>query len=121
VLFLAAGVLVARRRVFALICAASALALSMIILGSGLEVGRLFFLQSVSPSILPEATANAIYDQVVFAMKDTTLVVGVLAGIVAVVAWFTGPFRIPRKLRGLAFSATASLRFQHSARVPPAE
>ena len=108
--FLAAGVLVARRRVLALIWAAVALALSMIIVAAGFAIGRIVFIASASPSLLPSNVARTLFNTVVSAMEDTTVAVLVLAIVVAVVAWFAGPFEVPRKLRGFYSAGAARLR-----------
>ncbi len=108
--FLAAGVLVARRRAVALIWAAIALALSMIVVAAGFAIGRIVFISSASPSLLPSGVARTLFDTVVSAMEETTVAVLVLAIVVALVGWFAGPFEVPRKLRGFYASGAARLR-----------
>ncbi len=108
--FLAAGVLVARRRAVALIWAAIALALSMIIVAAGFAIGRIVFIASASPSLLPSNVARTLFNTVVAAMRDTTVAVLVLAIVVAVVGWFAGPFEVPRKLRGFYVAGATRLR-----------
>lgn len=109
-LFLAAGVLVARRRALALVWAAIALALSMIIVLAGFSIGRLVFLTSVSPSLLPSDTARVVFDTVISAMQDTAVAILVLAIVVAVVAWYSGPFEVSRRLRGFFGSGVTWVR-----------
>lgn len=99
-LFLAAGVVVARRHARALVWAAVTLALGMIVVVAGIAIGRLVFIGSVSPSLIPSGVARTVFDSVTEAMTDTGVAVLVLAIVVAVVAWFSGPFSVPRKLRG---------------------
>jgi hypothetical protein len=108
--FLAAGVLVARRRAVALIWAAIALALSMIVVAVAFAVGRIVFIASTSPSVLPSGVARTLFDTVVAAMQETTVAVLVLAIVVAVVGWFAGPFEVPRKLRGFYVAGATRLR-----------
>jgi hypothetical protein len=108
-LFLAAGVIVARRRALALVWASIALALSMILLGSGLGIGRILFISSIS-SAVPSDAAGDIYDQIVLAVNNTAVSVAVLAIVVAIVAWLAGPFRLPRRLRGFATSGFSWVR-----------
>jgi hypothetical protein len=110
ILFLAAGVLVARRRAVALVWAAVALALSMIILAVGFGIGRIVFIASASPSLMPSGVARTLYTTVVAAMQDTTVAVLVLAIVVAIVAWFAGPFEVPRRLRGFYAAGATRLR-----------
>jgi hypothetical protein len=51
-----------------------------------------------------------IYEHVVGAMRDTSIAVLVLALATAAVAWFTGPFDIPRRLRGAVRAGAGRLR-----------
>lgn len=108
--FLVAGVLVARRRAPALVWTAGGLALTMLILASGVGIGRAFFIGAVSPSIMPADAAIALYDGLVELMLSTILALFVLALSVAVIAWFSGPWRPARATRGFAESGFASVR-----------
>jgi hypothetical protein len=109
-LFLAVGVLVARRRSIALIWAAIALALSMVVLAVSFAVGSLALISAVSPSLLPSDVAGLLYETVTGDMRATTVAVLVLAVVVAVVAWLAGPFAVPRRLRGLAAEGASAIR-----------
>lgn len=109
-LLLAAGVIVARRRALALVWSAVALALAMIVIVAGLAIGRLVFIASVSPSLLPAGVARTVFDTLTTAMRDTGVAVLVLAIVVAIVAWYSGPFAVPRRLRGFFASGVAWLR-----------
>ena len=108
--FLAAGVLVARRRSVALIATAVVLAVVMAVVLIGLAVGRALFVTSVSPGLLPTGVADELVERVAGPMRDTTIAVLVLALVVAIVGWLAGPFDTPRRLRGLATSVSARLR-----------
>lgn len=108
--FLVLGVVVARRRALALVWAAVALALSMVVVVAGIGIGRLVFVGSVSPSLLPAGVANTVYRTLTTAMQDTGIAVLVLAIVVAVVGWYSGPFAVPRKLRGFFGSGIAWVR-----------
>ena len=57
-ILLIAGVLVAKRRSAALVWTAGGLALTMLITLAGLGTARLFFVSTVSPSIMPAATVS---------------------------------------------------------------
>ncbi|WP_159605438.1 hypothetical protein, partial [Agromyces humi] len=107
---LAAGVLVAKRRTVALVWTAAGLALTMLILAAGLGIGRTFFIGTVSPSIMPSDTASVLFDGLVELMLSTIVAVLVLAVLVAVIGWFSGPWRPARAARGFAESGFASLR-----------
>lgn len=108
--FLALGVVVARRRALALVWAAVGLALSMVVVVAGIGIGRLVFIGSVSPSLLPSKVADTVFRTVTTAMQDTGVAVLVLAIVVAVVGWYSGPFAVPRKLRGFFGSGVTWVR-----------
>ena len=97
---LALGVVVARRRALALVWAAVALGLAMGITLAAIGIGRLIFVSSVSPSLVPSGLAQTLFSTVTDAMIATAVAVLVLAIAVAVVGWFSGPFAVPRRLRG---------------------
>jgi hypothetical protein len=108
--FLVLGVVVARRRALALVWAAVGLALSMVVVVAGIGIGRLVFIGSVSPSLLPSKVADTVFRTVTTAMQDTGVAVLVLAIVVAVVGWYSGPFAVPRKLRGFFGSGVTWVR-----------
>ena len=98
--FLAAGVLVARRKAVALMWAAVALALVMALTLTALAVGKVVFISSVSPSPVPAGVADPMFTAVVGLLQTLCVALLALALAVAVVTWFAGPFRTPRSLRG---------------------
>lgn len=109
-LLLAAGVLVARRRVVALVWSAVALGIGMVVVIAGISIGRVVFAGSVSPSLIPTSVAHAVFDSVSTAMRDTSVAVLVLAVVVAIVSWYSGPFAVPRRLRGFVGSGVTLAR-----------
>ncbi|MGI9822579.1 hypothetical protein [Agromyces sp. Marseille-Q5079] len=111
--FLIGGILVAPRRRTAIIWTASTLAVMLAILASGFGIGRLYFISTVSPSIVPTAAAEVIYDQIVDRMFATTIALVVFAVSVALIAWLSGPGALPTRLRGFADAGFGSVR--HSA------
>lgn len=113
---LAAGVLIARRRVSALIATAVALGVVMLLLAAGFGIARLYFVASVSPAVMPSTTANVVFEQVVGLMRSTTVALIVLALAIALIAWFTGPYALPTKLRGFLGSGLAGVRTSAEAR-----
>lgn len=108
--FLVAGVLVARRRVSAVIGAAIGLGVAMVISLAAIAVGGVVFQASVSPDVLPARVADVMYTQILQLVRDSAVAVTVLAIVVALVAWFAGPFRLPRKLRSFASAAAGAAR-----------
>lgn len=107
---LVAGVLVARNRPKALVWTAGGLALSMALLASGVGIGRLYFIGAVSPSIMPADAASSLFDGLVELMLSTVLAIFVLALLVAVIAWFSGPWRPARAARDFAGSGFTAVR-----------
>lgn len=108
--FLAAGVLVARRKSVALIGTSVALALVMLVLSIVFAIGRAVFVTSISPGSIPRGVSEVLFDRVTGGMQSTTVAVLTLAIVVAAVGWFAGPFDVPRRLRGLARSAAGGAR-----------
>src|SRR5688572_24456327 len=92
-LLLTAGVLVAKRRSNALVWTAGGFALTMVTLAAGIGIGRAFFIGTVSPSIMPSDTADVVYDGLLELMLSTILALFVLAVLIALIAWFSGPSR----------------------------
>jgi hypothetical protein len=109
-LFLIGGILVAPRRRTAIIWTSSTLAVVLAILASGFGIGRLYFIGSVSPAIVPTGAAEVIYDQIVDRMFATTIALVIFAVLVALFAWLSGPGSLPTKLRGFADAGFGSVR-----------
>ncbi|MDR5698308.1 hypothetical protein [Agromyces aerolatus] len=107
---LVAGVLIAKRRASALVWTAGGFALSMILFAAGVGIGHAFFVGTVSPSIMPQDTAVALYEQLVEIMRGAVLALFVLSLLIAIIAWFTGPWRPARAARGLADSGFTAIR-----------
>ncbi|WP_157427393.1 hypothetical protein [Agromyces salentinus] len=115
-LFLIAGILVAPRRRTAIVWTASTLAVMMAILASGFGIGRLYFIGSVSPGIVPTGAAEVIYDQIIERMFATTVALIVFAVAVALITWLSGPGPLPVRLRGFADAGFGSVRRAAAAR-----
>ncbi|WP_243399894.1 hypothetical protein [Arthrobacter glacialis] len=109
-LFLGAGVAVARRKSLALVWAAVALGLGMVVVVAGIAIGRIVFIGSVSPSLIPSGMARTIFDAVTTAMSSTGLAVLLLAIVVAITAWAAGPFPVASRLRSFFQAGTTRLR-----------
>jgi hypothetical protein len=109
-LFLAAGVLVARRRSVALVFAALGLSLAALVLMLGLTVGRIVLQTSIPSATIPANVLTIFYDTATAAMRDTAIATLVLALSVAVVGWLGGPFRRSRSLRSLYTAGVTRLR-----------
>ncbi|HEU4755514.1 MAG TPA: hypothetical protein VFS72_02540 [Agromyces sp.] len=109
-LLLAAGVLVAKRRSAALVWTAGGLALTMLLTLAGFGTARLFFVGTVSPSIMPAAAAESIYGGLTDLMVSTVAAFIVLAIAVALIAWLSGPWRPARAVRGFSDDAFGAVR-----------
>ena len=59
--------------------------------------------------MVPAGVTTLFYDTATAAMHDTA-VIGVVLAVIAVVAWFAGPFRAPRRLRSFYTDGFAVLR-----------
>jgi hypothetical protein len=75
-------------------------ALGVALVGVGLAVGRSLYLDAVTSDSLPRETATAVFDTLVRFLRTGLRVVGVLALIVALVAWLAGPSRVAVRVRG---------------------
>lgn len=95
---LVAGVLVARRRLVGLLGASLAVAGVMAVTLAAFAIGDAVFLQAVSPGI-PGGVASLLFASVATTMQQTAVAVLVLALIVALTAWITGPLATPTRLR----------------------
>jgi hypothetical protein len=109
-IFLAAGVLVARRRSVALVFAALGLGLSALFLVLGHFVGRELLLTAIPTDLLPANVTTLFYDTATAAITDTAVATLVLSLAIAVVGWLAGPFHTPRRLRGLYTDGITDLR-----------
>jgi hypothetical protein len=108
--FLAAGVLVARRRNLALVWAAVGLGLSMLMLLLGFTLGRAVLLTSVPTTLVPGEVITLLYETAIAAMKDTAIAGLVLALAIAAVGWLAGPFKTPRRMRDFYADGVGTLR-----------
>ncbi len=104
---LIAGLATAPHRIRALAWAGGGLTVALLLLAAGLRVGRQFFIGSVAPSVMPSATAEALFDQATASIHPAVWALVVLSALVAVGAWLAGSSRpalairsvIPRRRR----------------------
>ena len=94
-----AGVYLARGRRRALIGAALGVAASMLVLAIALQIGRAVYLNSVPGNVLPADAAGAAFDAMIHFIKVSLRVVLVVALVVAMGAFFTGPSRTAVRTR----------------------
>jgi hypothetical protein len=110
VLFLGAGVYVARSRRRALIGAGLGFAFSMLFLGVDLQIFRSVYLNSVPNSVLPSDAAAALFDTFVRFIKDGLRGLLVLGLVVAAAAFFTGPSTTAVRTRSALASGLGWIR-----------
>ncbi|WP_216648846.1 hypothetical protein [Agromyces agglutinans] len=112
VALLVTGVLIARHRANAVVWTAGGFALVMALMAAGVGVGHLFFVATVSPSIMPLDAADVLYDQIIDFLRSTIVAALVLGILAAVIAWWAGPSRPARSLRGFSTAGFAAIRGQ---------
>ncbi|MFE6871224.1 hypothetical protein ACFVFS_32285 [Kitasatospora sp. NPDC057692] len=109
VLVAAAGVLTAFNRRRALVGAALGIGVAMLVLGIALAVFRSYFLDHL-PADASQAAAAAVYDAIVDYLRSGVRMVGFLAVVVALGAFFVGPSRPAVTVRSVAGHGVAALR-----------
>ncbi|MEU9345559.1 hypothetical protein AB0D74_30580 [Streptomyces sp. NPDC048278] len=109
VLLVAAGVLLAVRRRRALVAGCLGVAVTTGLLGIGLRVFRVFYLDRLPASVSPGAAA-AVYDALTHFLRTGARMVVALAVVVALAAWLSGPGRYAGLVRGLWTSGIGAVR-----------
>lgn len=109
-LCLIGAVAVGRSRRKTLVGGALALALSMLVLGAAMNIGREVYLNAVPTDQLPTDAAAAIYDQLVYFIRLNLRAVMVVALAIAFIAWVTGPVGAPVALRRGTTAAIGAVR-----------
>jgi hypothetical protein len=89
--FLAIGVFIAHGHRRALIGACIGVVLGMLAVGVALAVGRVYYLNAVPSDVLPREAAENIFDTMVRFLRTGLRATAVLALIVAIGAYFSGP------------------------------
>ncbi|GAA3958222.1 hypothetical protein [Gordonia caeni] len=110
VILLIAGVLVAVSPRRALAGTATAAAVVFALMSLGIWIGRNVFLNAISPGELPRDVAGVIFDQVTGLMSSTIVALTVFGVLVAIGAWFAGPARPARALRGVCAAGFGRVR-----------
>lgn len=101
--FFAGAIATARRRRRAVMTSAFCTAGAMVLVGILLLVGRNIYLNNVDPAVVPHDTAKFLFDTLVRYLRDGIRVVFIVALLVALAAWLSGPSR-----RAVAFRQRAS-------------
>jgi hypothetical protein len=101
------GIAVANDRRLAVMGTGIGVALTMVLAGGALAVARGIYLDSVPTDILPAAAAVTIFDTIVAFLRQGLRALGLLAVVVALGAFLTGPSTAARAVRGVAAAAAA--------------
>ncbi|WP_123530091.1 hypothetical protein [Streptomyces sp. 840.1] len=111
VLLIAAGVLLAVRRRRALVAGCLGAAVAAGLLGIGLRVFRVVYLDAL-PADVSQGAAGAVYDAMTHFLQTTVrMAVAVAVGVViALAAWLTGPGRRAGLVRGLWVNGITAVR-----------
>ncbi|TLQ47444.1 hypothetical protein [Streptomyces marianii] len=109
VVLIAAGVLLSAHRRKALVAAALGVAVATALLGAGLAVFRLIYLDSL-PKGVSQPAAEAVFDALVRFLRTTIRNIVMLGVVVALAAWLTGPGRYAGLARQLWTSGIAATR-----------
>lgn len=107
---LIAGVLVARNRLRALTWVGVSVAASLLLCLAGVTVGKWFFISEVSPSIMPESTAEILFAQLTGLASSTLVSLTVLFAAIAIGAWLSGSSKLAASIRGAGESVFAGIR-----------
>ncbi len=108
--FLVCGVVVARRRMLALLGAALGFAFAMLVLRLGFVIGLNVLTATLPPSLAPADVTDLLFDTATDQMRDTATA-GLVLGIgVAIVVWFAGPFPSTAGIRRAYASSAGNTR-----------
>jgi hypothetical protein len=107
---LAAGVALARDRRRALVKGALGIAAAMLLLGVVLTLARLWYVGSTPADILTEEAAGSVFDTLVRFLRTGVRALGVLALVVALAAFLSGPSSGAKRTRSLLTGGIGSLR-----------
>lgn len=106
----AAGVFAAQNRSRAISLSGLGLAGSLATLAAGIGIGRRFFINSVSPEIMPSATAEVIFNQITELMFASVVALIWLFLAMVIGAWLSGGSRTAHKFRSVWDTVFASIR-----------
>jgi len=105
---LALGVYLARDHRLALVGAGLGVAVSMLLVGVGLAVARLGYLDAIPAGVMPPDAAAVIYDTVVRFLREGIRAVGLAALVIAAGAFLLGPSRTATTVRQTSSKGAAA-------------
>ncbi len=107
---LVAGVAIARNHLRALAWAGAGFTLGFLLLAAGLTIAQRVFVTTVSPSVMPSRTAEALFDQITLLLSPVVSALIVLSVLVAVGAWLYGTSRGAVAIRSAGDRGLSALR-----------
>ena len=107
---LVGGIALSRNRTRALAWTGVGLALSLAALAGGLGIGRLFFIRTVSPTVMSAETATLLFDHLTALISSTILALVVLNLLIALGAWLAGGSTHARAIREATDSGFDAVR-----------
>lgn len=107
--FVLVGIIVAVNRKRSLFGASLALGVMFTSLAAGFGIGKLVFIASVTPKVMPADVAEILFDQLTIRMSAMAAAFAVLSFSIALVTWFLG-LASGRKYRVAAVDAASFLR-----------
>lgn len=113
--FVLVGVVVAVNRRRSLFGASIALGVMFTSLAAGFGVGKLVFIASVTPKLMPANVAETLFDQMTERMAGTSTALAVLTFSIALVTWFLG-LASGQKARTAMVNASNGIRSAAEAR-----
>lgn len=107
--FVLVGIVAAANRKRAIFGSSLALGIMFTSLAVGFGVGKVVFIASVTPSLMPARVAETLFDQLTVLMTATTTALAVLAFSIALVTWFLG-LASGQKARAAMVNASNGIR-----------
>ncbi|MCX4818552.1 hypothetical protein OG883_01245 [Streptomyces sp. NBC_01142] len=109
VVLIAAGVLLSAHRRRVLVVAALAFAFAMLLLGGGLTVFRVVYLNEL-PDSVSQPAAESVYDTLTRYLRTTVRMTVTLGVVIALAAWLSGPGRPAKFVRQSWHSGIGAVR-----------
>ncbi|MET7368359.1 hypothetical protein ABZS61_21365 [Streptomyces sp. NPDC005566] len=109
VVLIAAGVLLSRHRRRVLVTAALAFTFAVLMLGLGLTVFRVAYLNAL-PDSVSQAAAESVYDTLTRYLRTTVRMAATLGVVIALAAWLSGPGRSATFVRQSWHSGIGAVR-----------
>ncbi len=97
--FLAGGIALSRKRRRAVLVSVLCVAGGMVVIGLGITIGRNIYLANIPTDVLPRSTAGYLFDTLVRYLRWGLRLVLLVAVLIAIGVWVSGPGRAAASLR----------------------